>query len=1631
MKFGIAVNKARRTLAQNTDANVTGCSPAAPVPDASPSATARTGLRCARMVATAMLLALGGLPGTARAQSPCPATPQPPDTCPLPGGLTCSCCGTCDVPELSDNSDPCWQLSFIDGGDNCDPQGADGGTAGADGTDLIDFDGDGDLDVVTGWEESGNVLVYLNPCNPASPQLKNGCSTGNTLMAEWPKVNVSPTVNIKDIEDAVFADLDGDCVPESVITAMEGETDKVCVHTYSAVDQSCGNPILCSSNWSSGCLNSAKNHMRARYGQLYPRNDDRADALPLSCIPGNAEGCNDIVVGAKTSDGNSDVMLFWFECPAAGPGIANLDDWVRHDIGSGVWFMSVEVLDMDGDNDLDVLFSDRNRVGWFENPYYVFTGEGPDVTLARIRSQWKRHVLEGPNPLAEEAPPDSTYEVNREVRWLWYFDIDGDEDEDVDIVSTVNYDMQGCPSNSTNCTGDGDNPGIRIVAHWYERDIITSETLPGEGASFSLGGDQWLNFKRHVVAADQLPFRREDNELDTWVSKAVAAEDVNGDGKKELILTARGSGHGVYYLTTDDPRTDNTTFIRGNEELPGRIWAVRKMASAYINKPNTDGTIDGKQMKYDNVQAVDLDCNGTIDVISSEENVNPNSKGIGVVWYKNPCGNGNLDVGEQCDLGVLNGSASQCCGKTCRFLTGAVCRASASICDAEEVCQAGSGSCPANANKPVSTPCAVSACDAIPRACSADGVCEVVPAGIPCSQNTDCATGLCLLNFCAASCPDDGLFCTYDVCNGGLCMHPSKAPGVPCPDDGDPCTTNTCDGAGGCQSFDCGAENECRSCIGGNVCGFINEPDGAACGIFTGTCAAGACEGGTCQKVPAPEGTPCLTDGNECTSDVCSGSQYLCLHPPVAEGTACGDHPDPDNPCELQNQCSAQFGGTCLELSSAGEICRPAVDECDQAETCTLPSQTGGVSVCPQDAFAPGGIITCEDDGNECTWDLCDGEGECAHVNVEDGWPCPGGECTSSTCQGGVCTHVLTPGVPCTHDANDCTSEICNAAGACASVPVPDGTACSPLDWDDKQCTSDVCFSGACAHPPAPPGTPCGWWVDGACDDPDSCDGAGACLENNLPDGAACASDGLPCTKDVCDNGVCAHVPIDQALLPSGLCGFELSPLGNGIPGPQVDPRGVQDFAVFDGGGGPRLYATGWVGFGQFDQVCLVEWNGSNWSATGGGFDCTGEALAVYDDGSGPALYVGGLFYPSQPYYYLMRWNGVTWTNVDPGLNGQVNALAVFDDGGGPALYVGGVFTQMGVTLANYVVKWDGQNWAPVGALADSSGGGVFELAVVDLGNGAKLYAGGQFDQAGGSPASGIAVLDAGEWVPLGQLDPVLFWPVVHTVTSFDSGDGPQLHIGGSFTVYGNTVGYGVAKWTGTGWEAIGQVQPPNTATVFSLFEYDDGTGNALYAGGSFSGIDSETSPFAIRYDGVSWLSLQQCLSAFVSAFTAYNDGTGESLILGGGFRDAGGPGGDRVARWECTGDNDCNDNLVPDESDPDCDGHGVPDDCDLAAGGADCQSNSILDDCELGSNDANDNGVPDDCDVFPPGDFDADCDVDKLDAARFLACMSGPGVPTTSICRQVFDLDQDQDADLQDWAGFQALFGALPPGCP
>jgi len=93
----------------------------------------------------------------------------------------------------------------------------------------------------------------------------------------------------------------------------------------------------------------------------------------------------------------------------------------------------------------------------------------------------------------------------------------------------------------------------------------------------------------------------------------------------------------------------------------------------------------------------------------------------------------------------------------------------------------------------------------------------------------------------------------------------------------------------------------------------------------------------------------------------------------------------------------------------------------------------------------------CNDD-NECTNDVCDSaSGTCSNTPVDDGTVCSFNG-ISGVCVSGACGENLCEGVVCEDDGNECTEDVCNFSDGTCNIPVGDGTPCS-----DGACVEGIC----------------------------------------------------------------------------------------------------------------------------------------------------------------------------------------------------------------------------------------------------------------------------------------------------------------------------------------------------------------------------------------------------------------------------------------------------------------------------------------------------------------------------------------------------------------------------------------------
>ena len=123
--------------------------------------------------------------------------------------------------------------------------------------------------------------------------------------------------------------------------------------------------------------------------------------------------------------------------------------------------------------------------------------------------------------------------------------------------------------------------------------------------------------------------------------------------------------------------------------------------------------------------------------------------------------------------------------------------------------------------------------------------------------------------------------------------------------------------------------------------------------------------------------------------------------------------------------------------------------------------------------------------------------------------------------------------------------------------------------------------------------------------------------------------------------------------------------------------------------------------FGQFDTVDGVQahgfarWDGHTWTGPwpeGVGSQFGAPLLTVFDDGNGARLYtnfvvaIGGTSRIG-----LHRWDGITWEFLGgpDTLAPEFDGLHAFDDGSGPALYITGIFSNFAGLPARNLVRYD------------------------------------------------------------------------------------------------------------------------------------------------------------------------------------------------------------------------------------------------------------------------------------------------------------------------------------------------------
>lgn len=294
----------------------------------------------------------------------------------------------------------------------------------------------------------------------------------------------------------------------------------------------------------------------------------------LSCCEGSAQ----------------QILVSWG--PSRAGRLLEADAWETRPVAASVqamrWMYALPQ-QIDGRHGLDFFAggkSENGQIGWFESP-----------ADARKLEDWKWHPL-------------------GEVGWTMSLAAsDMDADGDVDLVFS---DRRGKRSGAYWL----DNPGADVLNDrpWNEHLIGAA----GREVMFldmaDLDGDGLQDVVVATKPMEVLWLQRLDDSGTRWKShripfpeasgtaKAVSVGDIDLDGRLDLVVSCEAATaplQGVSWLSY--------------ERTPGdEVWTAHEISGA-----------DG--VKHDLVPLIDLDGDGDLDVVTSEE-----VRGLGVIWYENP-----------------------------------------------------------------------------------------------------------------------------------------------------------------------------------------------------------------------------------------------------------------------------------------------------------------------------------------------------------------------------------------------------------------------------------------------------------------------------------------------------------------------------------------------------------------------------------------------------------------------------------------------------------------------------------------------------------------------------------------------------------------------------------------------------------------------------------------------------------------------------------------------------------------------------------------------------------------------------------------------------------------------------------
>ncbi|MFC1640462.1 FG-GAP-like repeat-containing protein [Patescibacteria group bacterium] len=349
------------------------------------------------------------------------------------------------------------------------------------------------------------------------------------------------------------------------------------------------------------------------------------------------------------NDGDMDITTGWEQIGKVKLYINNgpQNEWEINEVcGSCPRVEDSHMVDLDADGDVDVVSAHEGdikkiNVHWAQDQRYTRwqTAELPaskgrlwlNVDSGKIDSDNRVDLVAGSTDEDSgvfwfKSPSNpanlSEWEIHEIAKADWIMGLvlsDMDKDGDLDVLVSDREDKVAWFRNSIN-DPTAEQPwkefliGTTCAARWFDYVDLDQDNNKDVVVADSCGDQTAITWFEGGVDPASVPWPKQwpkhtikfsaDTDWTTEHSKAVAGGDIDGDGKNDLAVVTAVFGHRIYWL--------NSTTNVFDDRWKGQLIFD-----------------DGEPAKFDEVQLLDLDADGDLDILTSEE------KRLGVFWYEN------------------------------------------------------------------------------------------------------------------------------------------------------------------------------------------------------------------------------------------------------------------------------------------------------------------------------------------------------------------------------------------------------------------------------------------------------------------------------------------------------------------------------------------------------------------------------------------------------------------------------------------------------------------------------------------------------------------------------------------------------------------------------------------------------------------------------------------------------------------------------------------------------------------------------------------------------------------------------------------------------------------------------------